>query len=72
MWTKKESESLSRQQSRKYEALVSRLEERRKDQEKNYALERKRLRQKYKNVLSQLRHEQRMTLHFVTRWTQPS
>jgi hypothetical protein len=67
-----EGEELSRYQSKKYSILMGKLEERRHDQEKSFMLERKRLKQKYKNVLSQLRHEQRMTLHFVTRCTQPS
>lgn len=47
-------------QARKYSVLVYRLEENRQDKEKIYLREQRRLRQKYKNVLGQLRHEQTM------------
>ena len=44
-------------QSRKYNALVERLEEYRRDKERVYLREQKRLRQKYRNVLQKLEHE---------------
>ena len=46
-------------QSKKYAVLVRRLEEYRQDKERVYLREQKRLRQKYRNVMQQLRHEQR-------------
>lgn len=54
-------------QSRKYSALMSRLEEYRQDKEKVYVREQKRLKQKYKNVLAQLRHEQAMEISALNR-----
>lgn len=66
-WTHMEGEQLSAIQSKKYSILQARLQERRHDQQKSFMLEKKRLKQKYNNVLSQLRHEQRMTLQFVSR-----
>ena len=47
-------------QSKKYSVLVRRLEEYRQDKEKVYLREQKRLRQKYRNVIQQLEHEQTM------------
>jgi len=44
--------------SKKYAVLVSRLEEYRRDKERVYLREQRRLRQKYKNVMQQLRHDQ--------------
>ena len=46
---------------------MSRLEEQRKDQEKVFLTQKKRLKQKYKNIMGQLRHEQVMTTYFITR-----
>jgi hypothetical protein len=66
-WTQLEGQQLERFQSKRYSILMSRLEEQRLDQEVAFTSERKRLRQKYKNVLSQLKHEQKMTLQFVAR-----
>ena len=55
-----EEERLSVAQSKKYSVLMSRLEEYRKDKERVYLREQKRLRQKYRNVAHQLEHEQTM------------
>ena len=66
-WAELEEERLSASQSRKYSALMSRLEEYRQDKEKIYLREQKRLKQKYKNVLAQLRHEQAMELCTLNR-----
>lgn len=67
-----EEQQLSQFQLKKYNTLMRRLEEERADQEKLYLQERRRLKQKYRNVLSQLKHEQRMTMqYFVHRWMRP-
>jgi PHD/YefM family antitoxin component YafN of YafNO toxin-antitoxin module len=47
--------------------LVCRLEEYRRDKERVYLREQKRLRQKYRNVVHQLEHEQTMELGEKTR-----
>lgn len=47
---------------KKYEVLVTRLEEYRRDKERVYLREQRRLRQKYKNVMQQLRHEQALEM----------
>jgi hypothetical protein len=52
-----EEERVRTAQARKYTALVERLEEYRRDKERIYLREQKRLRQKYKNVLQRLEHE---------------
>lgn len=49
-------------QSKKYSVLVRRLEEYRQDKERVYLREQKRLKQKYKNVVQQLRHDQTIEL----------
>ncbi len=55
-WTHMEGEKLSTIQSKKYSILQARLQERRQDQQKAFMMEKKRLKQKYNNVLCQLRH----------------
>jgi hypothetical protein len=57
-----EEERLTLAQSKKYSVLVGRLEEYRRDKERVYLREQKRLRQKYRNVMQQLRHEQAVEL----------
>lgn len=46
---------------------MGRVAEQQKDQEKAFISQKKRLKKKYKNILSQLRHEQVMTTFYVTR-----
>lgn len=57
-----EEEKLRVTYSKKYAVLMRRLEEYRGDKERVYLREQKRLRQKYKNVLQQLRHDHCMEL----------
>lgn len=52
---------------KKYNTLVTRLEEYRKNKEKVYMREQKRLKQKYKNVLLQLEHDQKLELYQVNK-----
>ena len=49
-------------QSKKYSVLIGRLEEYRQDKERVYLREQKRLKQKYRNVMQQLKHDQTMEM----------
>ena len=51
--------------NKRYSVLVARLEENHKDKEGAYRRERKRLTQKYKNIVGQLEHSQKMERHFA-------